>query len=182
MGHGSEMIKNIKADGTEQLLQVPKAKATMADFILALKMSLGSNTVGWAQRSLKPNKGKWYMPALERKLLFLNKYFITLIVWLFGIIVCAAMLKVGLTTTQIFILMVAFSVVDVLLISPLIYLAVLPKPIAAYIKDVDDLTPEEMRAYEKQLKYDPRLEKLMYGYRDRRNEKGSISNFFNRKK
>lgn len=184
-GHGKCEVCSMEfaseADEKAYDPQIPKGKSGMKDFVACMKLSLGDNSINWTIRSLKQNVDVWYMPALERKILFIKKYFITLIVWLAGIIACAALLKKGFTTGQVFALIIAFSIVDVLLVSPLIYLAILPKPVTSYIKKVEDLTPEEMRVFEKQKNYDPHLEKLMYRYRDRSKEKRSFRNFFNRR-
>lgn len=182
-GHGKCEVGNMEA--AEEVIeeaydpQIPKGKTTGKDFLAAMKLSLGDNSVNWAIRSLKPEVDVWYMPALEKKILFIKKYFITLIVWLAGIIGCVALLKMGLSTGQVFALIIAFSLVDVFLISPLIYLAILPKPVTAYIKKVDELTPEEKRAYEKQSNYDPHLEKLIY--KGRGGERFSLKRFTDKK-
>ncbi|MCQ2547289.1 MAG: hypothetical protein MJ161_07095 [Clostridia bacterium] len=185
-GHGKcevcKMEFASEADEKAYDPQIPKGKSTMKDFIACMKLSLGDNSINWTIRSLKQNIDVWYMPVLEKKILFIKKYFITLIVWLAGIIGCAALLKAGFTTGQVFAIIIAFSIVDVFLISPLIYMAILPKPVTAYIRKVEDLTPEEMRAYEKQINYDPHLEKLMYKYRDSSKDKENIKAFFSRKK
>ena len=70
----------------------------------------------------------------------------------------------------VFGLVIAFSVVDVFLISPLIYMIYLPKPISAHIKRAEDLNAYERKVFEEQLNYDPRREKLMHKYRDRSGE------------
>ena len=70
----------------------------------------------------------------------------------------------------VFGLVIAFSVVDVLLISPLIYMFYLPKPIRAHIKDAASLNAYEQKVFEEQLNYDPHQEKLMHKYRDRSGE------------
>lgn len=182
-GHGKCEVSISEAAGKadEEIYdpQIPKGRTTGKDFIAAMKLSLGDNSVNWTVRSMKQNVDVWYMPALEKKILFIKKYFITLIVWLAGIIACAALLKTGLSTGQVFAVMIAFSIVFVFLISPLIYLAILPKPVTAYIKKVEDLTPEEMRAFEKQNNYDPHLEKLIY--KGRNSERISLKKLIKKK-
>lgn len=140
-----------------------------SDFALALKLSLGNNRWSSAMRRMK-RSGVLYSPALEKKLHTLDKFFVTGIVWAVGVIICLLLLPAGVDPKVVFCLVVAFSVVDVFLISPLIYLAVLPKPIRAHIKNAAELNAYEQKVFEEQLNYDPRQEKLMHKYRDRSGE------------
>jgi hypothetical protein len=48
-------------------------------------------------------------------------------------------------------LLAAWFAVDCLLVSPLIYMAVVPKPVRRHIKDVNNLTPYEQRVRAEQL-------------------------------
>ena len=115
-------------------------------------------------------KGLLYSPALEKKLRFLDKYFITGLVWCIGIILCILLLPAGVSGAAVFGLVIAFSIVDVFLISPLIYLMVLPRPISAHIKSSENLTAYEQKIFEEQLNFDPQQERLKHKYRDRSGE------------
>ena len=126
-------------------------------------------------------KGLLYSPALEKKLRFLDKYFITGLVWCIGIILCILLLPAGVSGAAVFGLVIAFSIVDVFLISPLIYLMVLPRPISAHIKSSENLTAYEQKIFEEQLNFDPQQERLKHKYRDRRGEKyDGIGDFWRR--
>ena len=48
-------------------------------------------------------------------------------------------------------LMIAWTAADILLISPLLYFLVVPKPVRKHIKDIRNLTPYERRVRERQL-------------------------------
>ena len=54
--------------------------------------------------------------------------------------------------------------VDSLLVSPAIYMLVVPKPVRAHIKDVDMLTPYEKKVREQELAKDPFMEKMKRKY------------------
>ena len=115
-------------------------------------------------------KGLLYSPALEKKLRFLDKYFIPGLVWCIGIILCILLLPAGVSGAAVFGLVIAFSIVDVFLISPLIYLMVLPRPISAHIKSSENLTAYEQKIFEEQINFDPQQERLKRKYRDRSGE------------
>ena len=140
-----------------------------SDYILALRLSLSNNRWSGAMNKMK-KKGVLRSPALEKKLRRLDKFFVTSIVWAVGVILCACLILTGLSAPAVFGLIIAFSLVDVFLISPLIYLAVLPRPLSAHIKNVDELNAYERQVFEDQLNYDPRQERLMHKYRDRTGE------------
>ena len=140
-----------------------------SDFMLALKLSLSNNRWSTAVNRMK-KKGVLHSPALEAKLRFLDKFFITGIVWAVGVILCLLLMLAGVSNVAVFGIIILFSIVDVFLISPLIYLAVLPKPLSAHIKRSENLNAYEQKIFEDQLNYDPRQEKLMHKYRDRRGE------------
>ena len=140
-----------------------------SDYKLALKLSLSSNRWSTAMNSMK-KKGVLRSPALEKKLRVLNKYFITGIVWTIGVILCVLTMLLGLSPAAVVGLIIAFTIVDVFLISPLIYLAVLPRPLSAHIKKAEDLNAYERKVFEEQLDYNPRRDKLMHKYRDRSGE------------
>ena len=140
-----------------------------SDFALALKLSLGNNRWSSVMRQMK-KKGVLYSPALEKKLRFLEKYMVTGIVWTIGVIACLLLLPAGASPGAVFGLVIAFSLVDVFLISPLIYMLYLPRPLSAHIKKADNLNAYEQKLFEEQLNYNPRREKLMHKYRDRSGE------------
>lgn len=140
-----------------------------SDFKLALKLSLGNNRWSSTMRKMK-KKGMLYSPALNQKLQKLDKFFVTGIVWAVGVIVCLLLLPFGVGPKAVFGLIIAFSLVDVFLISPLIYMLYLPRPLSAHVKDSDNLNAYERKIFEEQLDYDPRKEKLMHKYRDRSGE------------
>ena len=156
-------------DFSQEAAEGGEAQTGGSDFALALKLSLGNNRWSGAMRKMK-KKGLLYSPALEKKLRFLDKYFITGLVWCIGIILCILLLPAGVSGAAVFGLVIAFSIVDVFLISPLIYLMVLPRPISAHIKSSENLTAYEQKIFEEQLNFDPQQERLKRKYRDRSGE------------
>lgn len=145
------------------------AAGGQSDYMLALKLSLGNNRWSRTMNRMK-KKGLLHSPALEKKLRFLDRFFITGIVWAVGVLICMLLLPLGVSPKLIFALIILFSIVDVFFISPMIYLAVLPRPLSAHIKNADELNTYERQIFEEQINYDPRQENLMRKYRDRKGE------------
>ena len=149
---------------------VPAGGASgQSDYMLALKLSLSNNRWSSVMNRMK-KKGVLRSPVLEKKLRTLDKFFVPGIVWAVGVILCVLLYLVGLSPAAVIGLIIAFSIVDVFLISPMIYLAVLPRPLSAHIKNADELNAYERQVFEDQLNYDPRHERLMRKYRDRKGE------------
>ena len=140
-----------------------------SDYMLALKLSLGNNRWSKVMNTMK-KKGELHSPALEKKLRMLDKFLVTGVVWAIGVLICVCLFMVGLSPAVVIGLIIAFTIVDVFLISPLIYLAVLPRPLSAHIKSAENLNAYERKVFEEQLDYNPRRDKLMHKYRDRSGE------------
>lgn len=148
---------------------VPDAKASRGDFAAALKLSLGNNK--WNKIVKRAGrKGEWYDPLLESKLKFLDKFMLTSIIWVIGVLLCICTLMAGWSSGTVFVLIVLFTLVHIFLLRPLIYMIVLPKPISAHIKKQSELRRYEQELFEEQLDRDDRREKLLYRYRDRSGE------------
>ena len=64
------------------------------------------------------------------------------------------------------ILVALWILTDCLLISPLIYMPFMPKPVRKHIKDVNNLTPYEQRVREGELGSNEHLEKVMKKYKN----------------
>ncbi len=149
--------------------EITEADVTRSDFSAALHLSMSNNK--WSKVMKKASrKGEWYAPALESKLRFLDKFMITFVIWAIGVLLCLCTMSLGVGPKAVFLIVILFSLVHVFLLRPLVYMAVLPKPIDAYIKKYSELNAYERQRFEEQIDYDPHQEKLMYKYRDRSGE------------
>jgi len=168
MGSGKCVLTEVAFE-KEEVLVFSQESSGESDFMLALKLSLGNNRWSSTVRQMK-KKGMLYSPALEKGLRKLDKFFVTGIVWAVLVILCLLLIPAGFSPGVVIVLLLAVSAVDVFLISPLIYLKFLPRPISAHIKRSEDLNAYEKQIFEEQIAYDPRKEKLMHKYRDRSGE------------
>ena len=71
-----------------------------------------------------------------------------------------------LSNVQVLLLLLAWIVIDCIAVSPLIYMAFVPKPVRKHIKDVNNLTPYEQRVREEELDRNEHLEKVMKKYKN----------------
>lgn len=160
---------------------IPEEKATFEDFKTAFKLVYGSNK--WI-KAIKENTVSdiWYDEFLQRKLNFLEKSYITFIVWVVGMLM-SSVTAFAADTTVMLIIMGVWSVIYALVIAPVIYMFVLPKPIKAHIKKVNELTEYEISVYASQLGKHESVDKLMRKYKsvnddDYESYKDRIKNMF----
>lgn len=140
-----------------------------SNFGLAMKLFLSNNR--WSKLMRRERKkGDWYSPELVRNLDRLDKFFITGIVWIIGVLLCLSTMMLGLSAGLVALLVIVFTLVDLLLISPLIYLLALPKPLSSHIRKPENLNAYEQKLYEEHITRDVHQDKLMHKYRDRSGE------------
>lgn len=140
-----------------------------SNYKLALKLFLGNNR--WSRLIRRERKkGDWYSPELVKKLETLDRFYVTGIIWLIGVLICLGTMTWGLGPGLVGMLVLGFTIVDFLVISPAIYMAVLPKPLSRHIRKPVNLSAREQEMYNEHITRDTHQEKLMYKYRDRSGE------------
>ena len=151
----------------ETISSMESAAPVNANFAEDFKWSmfLANTQFRGAKYIFKKIKNLWYDELLTSKIRSLERLYVTFIVFLLGIlVVMASLMNKGLDEKIVFIAAVIWLFVDCLVVSPLIYYLALPKPIAAHIKNVDELTDAEMRIKDKREKTNERVEKLLKRY------------------
>lgn len=145
-------------------VEIPEEKATFEDFKVAFKLSRGTSKWKKAMNKEK-NKDVWYDEALKDKLAFLERSYIGIILWALICIVIVILAAKGMSHMFAIGIIVGWTIAYALLISPIIYMIVLPKPIKAHIKPVDSLTDYEMHLYEKELEENGITDKILKKYK-----------------
>lgn len=134
----------------------------MEDFLAAMKISLTSfRGSRYVVRSLRD---VWYDAELQAGIDKAERTFLPMIVYFGG--GTALILAAVETGRQSWILPIAviWTIVTMLLISPLIYLAFLPKPVKAHIKLIGELSEEELSRAAQQGANE-RAEKILKRYK-----------------
>lgn len=144
--------------------EIPEEKATLEDFKEAFRFTHSRNK--WNQALKGNNKSDvWYDEKLEKKLSFLDKTYVTFMIWLVVLMLLILTMFLGASVKTMVVLMVIWSILHTLVVAPAVYMAVLPKPIKAHIKKVDELTEYEMELYLSKLGSNEKVEKLLKKYR-----------------
>lgn len=107
----------------------------------------------------------WYDRELSQAISRLEKPFIPFFVLLAGLCGIGLALAGKASQEQILLAMGGFVLLDILLITPLLFYAVLPKPIAPHIKRVDSLSEEERALYKEEKRTNERVERIFHRYR-----------------
>lgn len=120
-----------------------------------------------AKYVFKKLKRFMYDDILNDRIKVLEKFFVTMIVFLVGLLVLMSIfVKKEAPESDLLILTAVWLVVDCLVVSPLVYYLALPKPIASHISDIEELTPEELKIIMDQRGKNERLEKLLKKYKN----------------
>lgn len=126
--------------------------------------------IAWTQfrgsRRLFPSLREiWYDRELSRAIDRLERPFVPFFVLLAGLFGIGLALAGKASQEQILLAMGIFVLVDVLFITPLLFYAVLPKPIAAHIKRLDSLSEEEWALYEEEQRANEKIDRIFNRYR-----------------
>ena len=142
---------------------IPKEKASFKDFKTCIFLS---NTQFHGARFIfKSIKKTWYDEELTAAIKKVESFYLTVIAFLAGAFVIAfAGLNNFTESWQWIVSVIGWVLVDFFVVSPLIYLPFMPKPVHKHIKDIEKLTPYEQRVYEENLGRNERMEKVMKRY------------------
>ena len=113
------------------------------------------------------NMSRMFDEQLSGGIRKLERLYITFFVFIIGLVTIASMGAMNEWDSVIVLLgILAWILVDCLLISPLIYFAVMPKPVRKHIKDIDKLTPYEQKVREAERGRNERAEKILKKYKN----------------
>ena len=120
-----------------------------------------------ARHIIKKLKTTIYDDVLYDRIHTLEKYFVSMIVYLLGLLILLSIfVKSGMSDLGLFIMVIVWTIVDSLIVSPLVFYMVLPRPIASHIKDINKMSEEDMAVLLKKQNRNERLEKILKKYRN----------------
>ena len=117
-----------------------------------------------------------YDDELHRKIGKLERIFATFFVFIIGLMILLsfAMRDGEMDEGKILWIIAAWFVIDSLVVSPLIYYLVLPKPIKSHIHEIDKMTDEEKEALDAARNRNERLERIMKKYSNSGRNVGTV--------
>ncbi len=168
MGEGTIIRAQIFHDGMEGEVGpeiIPAEKASFDDFKQCV--FLANTQFRGAKHIIKKLKETWYDEALSGAIKTVEKFYLTSLVFILGVLgIGVGAVSFGASTGVTVGLLVAWILVDCLVISPLIYMPFMPKPIRKHIKDVNNLTPYEQRVRNAELGTNEAVEKVLKKYKN----------------
>lgn len=167
MGEGTVIRSQVfyeKMDGILGPEIIPEEKATFDDFKQCV--FLANVQFRFAGCLVKKLKTTWFDEALSGAIRKIEKRYLTFIAFLLGLGgVCALTFELGFSTGGSLAAIALWIVFDSLIISPLIYMAFVPKPVRRHIKSVENLTPYEQKVRSEELERNERLDNIMRKYK-----------------
>ncbi len=144
---------------------IPPEKVCFDDFKCAF--FLANTQFRFADKIFKSIRTTWYDEALSRAIRRLEKMYVTFIISIVGImVVLMSFFNSGMSDMKLLVLISAWLAFDILVISPLIYLIFMPKPIRKHIKDINNLTPYEKEVRKRELESNERIDKILKKYKN----------------
>lgn len=157
--HYAEMAEEI---GPEE---IPAEKVSFDDFKTCIY--LANVQFRAAKYVVKPLRRQWFDQALSKAIRRVEKFYLTFLAFLAGFVVLLAVLmQNGASAGQMALGGLLWLVIDCLLVSPLIYLPFMPKPVRKHIKDIDQLTPYEQRIRAAEQGHNEQVERLLKKYKN----------------
>ena len=143
---------------------IPPEPATFDDFKACVYLAnVQFRGAGFIFRKLKD---QWFDEELSKAIRKLERIYLPFFAGVLGLCLVAAVSMAYADERTCILACLAWLIADILLVSPLMYFAVTPKPVRKHIKDIHQLTPYEQGVREKQLATNERLEKLLKKYKN----------------
>lgn len=144
---------------------IPPEKATFDDFKKCVY--LANIQFRWAKYMVKSLKTTWFDQELSKAIRKAERFFLPTMIFFAGVLIGGIVLmEKGVSEGVFLAALLAWLVLDCLLVSPLIYMAVTPKPIRKHIKNISDLTPYEQKVREAELGRNEQAENVLRKYKN----------------
>ncbi len=143
---------------------IPSEKATFDDFKACIY--LANIQFRGAKFIFRNLKNQWFDEELTKAIGKLEKIYLPFFVGVLGLCIAAGLALTRGNEMTGLIAAVIWLIFDIFVVSPLMYFAVVPKPVRKHIKDIHSLTPYEQGVREKQLGTNERMEKLLGKYKN----------------
>lgn len=149
------MDASCKADAAE--------RGTFADFAECMKLSL-TNFRG-SRFVFRYLNHVWYDESLKAGIRKIERFYLPMVLWFAGIAVFGLYGASLWKPFTVLYVLIAWTLLVLLGLSPLLYFLAVPKPVRAHIKKQEDLTEHEKNVQRQELEANPRAEKILKKYK-----------------
>lgn len=144
---------------------IPAEKGTFDDFKKCIV--LANTQFRGAKYIFKSLKQLWYDEALSSSIKKVEQFYLTFIAFFAGILaITMVAINLELAAGIVAVMVLIWILLDCFVVSPLIYMPFMPKPIEKHIKDIDKLTPYEERVRASEMGQNASTEKLLSKYKN----------------
>lgn len=164
MGNGKIVVGIIQFDEEkiEDTPEIPREKASFDDFKMAAYLAL-TNYRG-SQYIFKGRSGTWLDKDLQKAIGKIEKFLIPFCIAILGTIAVALGAKETMGVESVLPAITIWLALDIFILNPLLYFSVLPKPIRAHMKKIEDLSASEKKLYEEEKNTNKQAEKILKKY------------------
>ncbi len=168
MGEGTLIRAAIFYDDMQEEIGpeiIPTEKASFDDFKCCVY--LANVQFKWAKYIIKSLKTTWFDRELSKAIAKIERHYIPMIIFFVGALI-GGILAISKFDTEMgaLIAILGWLLITNLIITPLLYMTVVPKPVRKHIKKVSELTPYEQRIREEELGHNERVEKILKKYKN----------------
>lgn len=146
----------------EEIPAIPKEKASFDDLKMAAYLCF-TNFRG-SQYVFKGRKGKWLDQELQKAIGKIENILLPFLIGMVGLLGVAMWAREVMGESAMLPAIVIWLIVDIFLLNPLLYFMVLPKPIRAHIKKIDQLSEAEKKLYVEEKNVNKQAEKILKRY------------------
>lgn len=143
---------------------IPKEKASFDDFKTCIYLS--NTQFRGAKHIIKKLKTQWFDEELTAAINKVERLYLPFFVTVLGFCIILLIGHSTFSPLQWILAVAGWMLIDFFVISPLIYLAAVPKPTRSHIKNIHELTPYEQKIYESQLNRNEVTEKILRKYKN----------------
>lgn len=147
----------------EETPAIPREKASFDDLKIAAYLCF-TNFRG-SQYLFKGRKSAWLDQELQKSIGKIENILLPFLIGMAGLFIVAAWTREALGENAMLPAIGIWLALDILLLNPFIYFMVLPKPIRAHIKKIEDLSEFEKKIYEEEKSCNKRAEKILKKYK-----------------
>jgi Uncharacterized protein conserved in bacteria len=166
MGDGhlirAQVFYNYHSEETEAT-EIPKERASFDDFLTC--EYLANSRFHWSNLFFKKQKYEWIDEELQMGIDKIEKFYLPTVLYLVWLCIFVVWGAHRLQGAEWVFVIIAITLVYMLLLSPLMYMAVVPKPVRPHIKNIMTLTPYEQRVRQAQLDSNERLDHILKKYK-----------------
>ena len=167
MGSGKVLhgIIQFNENEIEEILAIPHEKASFDDLKIAAYLCF-TNFRGsqYVFKGRKGRKGRWLDQELQKAIGKIENFLLPFLIGMAGLFIVAMWTRDTLGEKAMLPAIGIWLVFDILLLNPFIYFMVLPKPIRAHMKKIEDLSEFEKRIYAEEKNGNKRAEKILTKY------------------